>query len=84
MTRRRFYSYIFLGFALVAAFSVFLQRIMVGMPDYRTLEEYTPSLSTKVYDAHDELISEFSIEKRALLTLSQIPVDMQNAVPAKP
>src|SRR5581483_6725333 len=53
---------------------------MEGMPSFYTLEEYKPSLTTSVYDSRDRLVAELSIEKRALLTLSQIPVDLQNAV----
>src|SRR5581483_1465996 len=53
---------------------------MEGMPSFYTLEEYKPSLTTSVYDSHDRLVAELSIEKRALLTLGQIPVDLQNAV----
>ncbi|MEE8424567.1 MAG: transglycosylase domain-containing protein, partial [Elusimicrobiota bacterium] len=51
-----------------------------SLPDYRHLEEYTPSLTTRVYDVHGEQIARFSIERRALLSLAKIPVDLQNAV----
>jgi penicillin-binding protein 1A len=36
-------------------------------------------LSTRVFDSKGEQIAEFSIEKRALLPLNKIPVDLQNA-----
>ena len=80
MSRFRFYA-VFLGIALVVFLGAFIfRRLLLGLPDIRGLEEYTPSLSTRVYDAKDNLIAEFSIEKRALLPLNKIPVDLQNAV----
>src|SRR5262249_49170030 len=60
--------------------SLSLRRLLMGMPDLSALEDYTPSLSTRVYDVKGSLVSEFSIEKRALLNLNKIPVDLQNAV----
>ncbi|MCX5789460.1 MAG: PBP1A family penicillin-binding protein [Elusimicrobia bacterium] len=80
MARRTFYLGLLLAFVAVAAGSYALRRLMEGMPSYYTLEEYKPSLTTTVYDSRDRVIAELSIEKRALLTLSQIPVDLQNAV----
>ncbi len=57
-----------------------LRKLLMGLPDIRTLEDYTPPLSTRVYDVKGNEIAEFSIEKRALLPLNKIPVDLQNAV----
>jgi penicillin-binding protein 1A len=37
-------------------------------------------LTSRVFDCKGNVVAEFSIEKRALLSLSKIPVDMQNAV----
>ncbi|MDT8285467.1 MAG: PBP1A family penicillin-binding protein [Elusimicrobiales bacterium] len=56
------------------------RRILYDIPSIDKLDEYTPSLTTYVYDINEEIIAEFSIEKRALLTLADIPVDLQNAV----
>ncbi len=80
MSRFRFYFNI-----LAAAFMVFcgawvLRKLAMGLPDITTLENYAPSLSTRVFDAKDTVLAELSIEKRALLTLNKIPVDIQNAV----
>lgn len=54
--------------------------IFSGMPPVYELEEYSPSLTTKVFDRHNNLIYEFSVEKRQLVPLEEIPVDIQNAV----
>jgi penicillin-binding protein 1A len=76
----KFYS-LLLG--VVASFffgSWVLRSLLLGLPNIQFLESYTPSLTTRVYDTNGEVIAELSIERRALLPLSKIPVDLQNAV----
>ncbi len=80
MTRQRFYLSAVLVIVVIGACSVGLRKLLEGMPQIYLLEEYTPSLTTRVYDAKSTVIAELSIEKRALLPLSKIPVDLQNAV----
>ncbi len=80
MARSRFYLLALLAFLSVGAGSVFLRQLLEGMPPIHTLEDYAPSLTTRVFDSKGTVISELSIEKRALLPLSKIPVDLQNAV----
>lgn len=60
--------------------SVLMHQILSDIPSVDKLDEYTPSLTTYVYDINNQVIAEFSVEKRAILPLSKIPVDMQNAV----
>ncbi|MFA6094054.1 MAG: PBP1A family penicillin-binding protein [Elusimicrobiota bacterium] len=80
MTRSRFYLLVgALAVALLAG-GLMLRRFLAELPSYQTLEDYTPALSTRVFDVSGEPLAEFSIEKRALLTLAEIPVDLQNAV----
>lgn len=59
-----------------------MRYIFSGLPPVYEMEEYTPSLTTKVYDRHNKLIHEFSIEKRSMVPLEEIPVDLQNGVMA--
>jgi len=80
MTRPRFYLVVLTLALCLAASALMLRRFLEGLPSYQTLEDYTPSLTTRAFDVKGELLAEFSIEKRALLTLSEIPVDLQNAV----
>ncbi len=54
--------------------------IVSGIPPVYELEDYSPSLTTKVFDKNNNLIYEFSVEKRQLVPLADIPVDIQNAV----
>jgi penicillin-binding protein 1A len=80
VSRTRFYLLWTLAAVGLLGGAYVLKGILSEMPDAQALEDYTPSLSTRVFDANGELVSEFSIEKRALLPLSKIPVDIQNAV----
>jgi penicillin-binding protein 1A len=69
----------FSAVAIIVA-SLVMHHILADIPSVDKLDEYTPSLTTYVYDINNNVIAEFSVEKRAILPLSKIPVDMQNAV----
>ena len=69
-----------LSAAAILTASVLMRKILADIPSVDKLDEYTPSLTTYVYDINNNVIAEFSVEKRAMLPLSKIPVDMQNAV----
>ena len=64
----------------IVAAALLMHKILSDIPSIDKLDEYTPSLTSYVYDINDNVIAEFSVEKRALLPLNKIPVDMQNAV----
>lgn len=59
-----------------------MRYIFSGIPPVYEMEEYTPSLTSKVFDRNGKLIHEFSIEKRSMVPLEEIPVDLQNGVVA--
>ena len=80
MSRGLFYLLALAAAGLFGATAVLGRKVMQDIPSFETLERYQPPLSTRVFDAEGELITELSIEKRALLTLPEIPVDLQNAV----
>ena len=69
-----------LAAAAVLCASLMMHKILSDIPSVDKLDEYTPSLTTYVYDINKQVIAEFSVEKRAILPLSSIPIDMQNAV----
>lgn len=64
----------------VLVFSFLLRRFLKDLPSIRSLDSYTPSLVTKLYDIRGELLSELFVEKRSVLPLPQIPLDFQHAV----
>jgi penicillin-binding protein 1A len=80
MPRLRFYLLVVLALVAIGAGSWTVRQLLLGLPPMQALEDYAPSLSTRVYDVKGDVVAEFSIEKRALLPLSKIPVDLQNAV----
>ncbi len=57
-----------------------LRHYLTELPPIDTLDEYRPSLITGIYDINGEVIDELFVERRALVPLSKIPVDLQNAV----
>ncbi|MFA5160951.1 MAG: PBP1A family penicillin-binding protein [Elusimicrobiales bacterium] len=82
--RDKYRRWLYLGALAVVACSVCaaagLRYVFSGLPSTVGLEEYTPSLTTRVFDANGKSIAEFSMQRRALIPLAQIPVDLQNAV----
>ena len=62
----------------VAGFIVY-QRLTADLPPVSELENYQPSLVTKVYDRYGELIADFFIEKRILVPLADIPLHVRQA-----
>ncbi len=69
-------------FVAIIGGAVFMRYIFSGIPPVYEMEEYTPSLTSKVFDRNGKLIHEFSIEKRSMVPLEEIPVDLQNGVVA--
>ena len=50
------------------------------LPPVKALEEYTPSLGSRVYADDDEFLTEFQAEKRIFVPLQQIPPALRNAI----
>ena len=77
--KSKIFIFSFLGCALLIILlsACSLYFILSGMPPVYELEEYTPSLTTKLFDKNGKLIYEFSVEKRQMVPLDEIPVDIQ-------
>jgi penicillin-binding protein 1A len=58
---------------------VILHELLADLPDIDTLQHYTPPLVTRIYDRNNEIVSELFTERRTVLPLSEIPVNLQNA-----
>lgn len=80
--KSKFFIFTFVITAVLCIFAAaaFTYYVLTGIPPVYELEEYSPSLTTKVFDKNNNLIYEFSVEKRQLVPLDEIPVDIQNAV----
>jgi len=50
------------------------------LPPAKALEEYTPSVGSRVYSNDDEFLTEFQAEKRIFVPLQQIPPALRNAI----
>ena len=50
------------------------------LPPVKALEEYTPSVGSRVYANDDEFLAEFQAEKRIFVPLQQIPPALRNAI----
>jgi penicillin-binding protein 1A len=80
----KFQTKVFLFFLIVvplcilAMFAV-VRRMAYDLPSIENLAGYTPNLVTKVYDKDNILIAEFFTERRALVPLAEIPVNLKNA-----
>ena len=49
------------------------------LPDVRIMKEYQPSTITKLFSDNDELIAEFYIEKRIIISIDKIPLRLKQA-----
>lgn len=73
-----FLSFLFLFFLLI--FSVFSHFYLKDLPSINNLDDYTPSLTTYLYDINGEVITEFSVERRTPIELEKVPKDLINAL----
>jgi penicillin-binding protein 1A len=58
---------------------VVLHQLLNDLPDIDTLQHYSPPLVTRIYDRNNEIVSELYTERRTVLPLAEIPVNLQNA-----
>jgi penicillin-binding protein 1A len=70
--------------AVIIALSIILigkitANFIDSLPSIQQLGSYTPNLSTKIYDKDNNLISELFTERRVLVSINEIPVNLQNA-----
>jgi penicillin-binding protein 1A len=73
--------FIFCGFVFFAGGLYFL-KLLSDLPDISSIDNYQPSLTTILYTADDEPFAQFAVEKRILVSISDIPQDLINAVVA--
>jgi penicillin-binding protein 1A len=52
------------------------------LPQVSTLEDFEPNIITQVYSADGELLGDFAIEKRVVVSFSDIPPVLRNAIVA--
>ena len=62
-------------FSLITLFMIFsaFWYFSSGLPDYKKLAKYEPSVSSRVYGDAGELIAEYAIQKRLFIPIESIP-----------
>jgi len=55
------------------------KKLIEDLPSISNLENYTPNIVTKIFDKDENLISELFVERRVLVPLNEIPMNLQNA-----
>merc|ERR1711988_2100179 len=70
-----FYFYItfFVSILLLGAFFYILWHFGKGLPDYRQLSKYEPSVVTRVHAANGALLKEYSVQQRVFVPIDVIP-----------
>src|SRR5438477_8792294 len=80
----------FLGFPLalaagVAAAAVFVLGLVIvlaypNLPSLQSLTEYQPKVPLRIYTADGVLIGEFGEERRAVVSIGEVPAQLKNAI----
>jgi penicillin-binding protein 1A len=64
---------------LIVVIGIITANLIYNLPPIQQLENYTPDLSTKIYDKDNKLMGEFFTERRVLTPIGNIPINLQNA-----
>ena len=72
---------IFVGVFLAGIFLIFsaFWYFSAGLPDYKRLSNYEPSVLSRVYTDNGDLVGEFSIEKRLFIPYEAVPEKVINS-----
>ena len=81
---KKIFSYAIKVCISILLFSIFLifsafWYFSYGLPDYKKLSNYEPSVLSRVYAESGELIGEFAIEKRLFIPFNSIPDKVINS-----
>ncbi|MCP4907770.1 MAG: penicillin-binding protein, partial [bacterium] len=62
------------GFGVTTAAAGWLAYdLLADLPDLRTLADYRPPLTSQVFDRNGTIVGEFSVERRSLASMDEIP-----------
>jgi penicillin-binding protein 1A len=73
---------VLVGLGLVAAslLAFVLALLYPSLPELTAITEYQPKVPLRVYTAEGELIGEFGVERRTVVKLQQVPLQMREAI----
>jgi len=75
-----FYLFLILTALLIGGAAGFLMYSIWDLPEIRTLEEYRPSITSRVYSDNNKLLAEFFLENRTPVALTDVPPMLINAL----
>ena len=74
------YLFLTLTAVLIGGAAGFLAFSVWDLPEVRTLEEYKPSITSRVYSDDNKLLAEFFLENRTPVSLNDVPAMLINAL----
>jgi penicillin-binding protein 1A len=74
------YLFLTLTAVLIGGAAGFLAFSVWDLPEVRTLEEYKPSITSRVYSDDNKLLAEFFLENRTPVSLTDVPAMLINAL----
>ncbi len=74
------YLFLTLAAVLIGGAAGFVIFSVWDLPEVKTLEEYKPSITSRVYSDNNKLLAEFYVENRTPVTLADVPENMINAL----
>ncbi|HLE42070.1 MAG TPA: PBP1A family penicillin-binding protein [Nitrospirota bacterium] len=75
-----FTLFLFLAAALIGGSAGFVLFSVWDLPEVQTLEEYKPSITSRVYSDKNRLLAEFYLENRTPVSLSGVPDQLIQAL----
>src|SRR5205814_7891058 len=69
-----------LAVAAVLAVALVVALAYPNLPSLEALTEYQPKIPLRVYTAEGVLIGEFGEERRAVVSIAEVPQELKNAV----
>jgi penicillin-binding protein 1A len=75
-----FYLFLILTAVLTGGAAGFMIYSVWDLPEVKTLEEYKPSITSRVYSDNNKLLAEFFIQNRTPVDLVDVPEDLIKAL----
>ena len=77
--KQKFLISLIISLSILVAGLIYYDWMSADLPSLQQLENFNPNLVSRVYSADSVLIHEFFAERRVLVPLDEIPVDVINA-----
>ena len=74
------YLFLILTAVLTGGAAGFMIYSVWDLPEVKTLEEYKPSITSRVYSDNNKLLAEFFIQNRTPVVLADVPEDLIKAL----